>query len=131
MGHQYMYKSQALRSCTTLGQIVIYLLGTAATASISVIYAPDILYPLLPRLRGLAGIMIFTFQNPGISPALWGQADGNNPALCPTLHNRKSQQGKCPNVITPTLSRHCGDNQKVIVQHLTPAIPVGGGRGYK
>ena len=57
--------------------------------------------------------MIFTFQSPGISPALWGQADGNNPARCPTLHNRKSQQGKCPNVITPSLPRHCGDNQKV------------------
>ena len=75
--------------------------------------------------------MIFIFQSPGISPALLGQADGNNPALCPTLHNRKSQQDKCPNVITPTLPRHCGDNQKVIVQHLTPAIPVDGGSGYK
>ena len=69
------------------------------------------------------GIMIFTFQSPSISPTLWGQADGNNPAVCPTLHNRKSQLGKCPNDITPTLPRHCGDNQKVIVQHLTPAIP--------
>ena len=52
-----------------------------------------------PPPRGWAGIMVFTFQSPGISPALWGQADDNNPALCPTLHNRKSQQGKCPNVI--------------------------------
>ena len=69
------------------------------------------------------GIMILPFQSPGISPALRGQADGYNPSLCPTLHNRKSQQGKCPNVITPTLPRHCGDNQKVIVQHLKPAIP--------
>ena len=67
--------------------------------------------------------MVFTFQSPGISPALWGQADGNDPALRSILHNRKSQQGKCPNVITPTLPRHYGDNQKVIVQHLTPAIP--------
>ena len=40
------------------------------------------------HLRGWTGIMIFTFQSPVISPALWGQADGNNPALCPTLHNR-------------------------------------------
>ena len=75
------------------------------------------LYLLLPHLRGWMGIMIFTFQSPGISPALWGQADGNNPALCPTLHNRKSQQGKCPIVITPTLPPHFGDNQKVIVRH--------------
>ena len=123
MGHEYMYKFQALRSSTTLGQIVIYLLSTAATASISAIYAPVICIHCSPHLRGWAGIMIFTFQSPGISPALWGQADGNNPAICQTLHNRKSKQGKCPNVITPTLPRHCRDNQKVIVQHPTPAIP--------
>ena len=35
-----MNKSQAIRSSTSLGQIVIYLLSTAATASISAIYAP-------------------------------------------------------------------------------------------
>ena len=120
-----MYKSQALRPSTSLGQIVIYLLSTAATAYISGIYAPVvcILCPPPPHLWGWAGILIFTFQSPGISPALWGQAGGNSPALCPNLHNRKSQQGKCPNGITPTLPRHCGDNQKVIVQHLTTAIP--------
>ena len=116
MGRQYMYKSQALRSSTTLSQIVIYSLSTAATASISAIYALVICIHCSP-------LMIFTFQSPGTSPALWGRADGNNPALCPTLHNRKSQRGKCPNDIAPTLPRHCGDNQKVIVQHLTPAIP--------
>ena len=119
-----MYKSQALHSFTSLGQIVIYLLSTAATASISAIYAPVIcIHCPPPHLRGWAGIISFTFQSPGISPALWGQADGNSPALYPTLHNRKSQHGKCPNVITPTLPRHFGDNQNVIVQHLTPAIP--------
>ena len=48
-----------------------------------------------------------------ISPALRGQADGNNPALSSTVHNRKSQQGKVPNVKPPVISRHCGDNQKV------------------
>ena len=76
------------------------------------------LYPLLPHLRGWAGIMIFNFQSPGLSPAyMWGQADGNNLALCPfvlfvnwglattnkpcpALHIRKSHRGKCPNVIT-------------------------------
>ena len=42
MDHQYMYKSQALRPSTSLGRIVIYLLSTAATASMSVIYAPVI-----------------------------------------------------------------------------------------
>ena len=45
-----------------------------------------------PHLREWAGIM--TFQSPGISPALWGQADGYNPALSPTLHNRKSHRDK-------------------------------------
>ena len=69
--------------------------------------------------------MIFTFQSPGISSAWWRQADGNNPAICPALHNRKSHRGKCPNVITPALPRHCGDYKKVFALHLSPAIPVG------
>ena len=29
-----------------------------------------------PTYRGWAGIMIFTFQSPGINSALWGQAEG-------------------------------------------------------
>ena len=62
-------------------------------------------------------------------PALRGQADGNNPALSPTLHNRKSHQGKVPNVKPLVISRHCGDNKKVIALHLSMAIPVGGGGG--
>ena len=134
MGHQYMYKSQALRSSTTLGQIVIYLLSTAATASISAIYAP-VIVSTAPHLRGWAGIIIFTFQSPGISPALWGQADGNNLSLCPTLHNRKSQQGKCPNVITshtsPALRRQSKSNWSAPHSCYSTAIPVGGGRGCK
>ena len=120
-----MYKSQALRPSTSLGQIVIYLLSTAATASIS-----SHLYPLLPHLRGWAGIMIFTFKSPGISPALWGQADGNNPALCPTLHNRKSQQGKCPHT-SPALRGQSKSNCTAPYHGYSTAIPVGGGRGYK
>ena len=36
--HQYMYKSLALRSSTAIGQIVVYLLSTAATAFISATY---------------------------------------------------------------------------------------------
>ena len=91
------------------------------------------MYPLLPHLLGWAGIM--TFQSPGINPALWGQADGNNLALCPTLHNRKSHRGKCPYVIAPTLLLLWGDHQKVIALHLSLAIPrlsrLVGGRGYK
>ena len=74
-----------------------------------------------PHLRGWAGIM--TFHSPGISPALRGQADGYNPALNPTLHNRKFHRGKVPNVKAPAIPRHCGDNQKVIALHLSPAIP--------
>ena len=64
----------------------------------------------------------FTFQSPGISPALWGQADDNNPSLSPALHNRKSHLVKFLNVITPALPRLCADNQKVIILHLSPAI---------
>ena len=67
--------------------------------------------------------MIFTFQSPGISPALWGQADGNNPAPFARPKQQKIQPGKCSNVITPALSRHCEDNQKIIALHLSPAIP--------
>ena len=56
-----------------------------------------------------------TFQSPGISPALLGKAHGNNPALSPTLHNRKSHRGKGPNynVKPPAIYHHCGNNQKV------------------
>ena len=77
-------------------------------------YVPVICIHCCPHLRGWAGIMIFTFESPGISPIPWGQADGNNPALCYALHNRKSHQGKCSNVITTALHGHCGDNQKLL-----------------
>ena len=63
-----------------------------------------------PPLTGMGGDNDFTFQSPGISPALRGHADGNNPALSATLHNRKSHRGKIPNVKSPVISRHCGDN---------------------
>ena len=68
-----------------------------------------------------------TFQSPGISPALLGKAHGNNPALSPTLHNRKSHLGKGPNhnVKPPAIYRHCGNNQKVKPNY-SPAIPLGG-----
>ena len=109
-----MYKSQALRSYTSLGQIVIYLVSTAATASISAIYAPVICIHCSPHLRGWAGIMGFHFPEPWYKPALLGKADDNNPALCPTLHNRKSQQGKCPNVIPPHFPGTAGTIKKVL-----------------
>ena len=32
--------------------------------------------PPPPTYRGWAGIMIYSFQNPGINSALWGQAEG-------------------------------------------------------
>ena len=126
-----MFKSQPLRSYTSLGQIVIYLVSTVATASH---LCTSHLYPLLPHLRGWAGIMVFTFQSPGISPALWGQANGNNSALCPNLHNRKSQQGKCPNVIPPHFPGTAGQSKSncpAPYPGYPTAIPVGGGRGYK
>ena len=106
-----MYKSQALRSYNSLGQIVIYLVSTAATASISAIYAPVICIHCSPTY-GDGRDNGFTFQSPGLSPALWGQADDNNPALCPTLHNRKSQQGRCPNFISPHFPGTAGTIKK-------------------
>ena len=64
MGHQYMYKSQALRPSTSLGQIVIYLLSTAATAFISVTFCTSHLYPMLPTY----GDNNFHYQEPWYKP---------------------------------------------------------------
>ena len=82
-----------------------------------------------PNVHVMGGDNDFTFQGPGMSPVLLGQADGYNPSLSHTLHNRKFHQGKGPNV----KPRHCGNNQKVIAVHLSPAIPMGvvGGDLYK
>ena len=52
------------------------------------------------------------------------QADGNyNPALSPTLQLRKSHRGRGLNVKPPAISQHCGDIQKRITLHISPAIP--------
>ena len=74
--------------------------------------------------------MVFIFQSPGISPALCGQADYNNPALCPTLHNKKSKQGKCPNVI-PLTSPALRGQSKSNCPAPYPGYPRSWGRGYK
>ena len=58
------------------------------------------------------------------------QADGNNPALSPTLQLRKSHRGRGLNVKPPSISQHCGDNQKVITRHIGGGGG-GGGGGYK
>ena len=65
-----MYKSQALRPSTSLGQIVIYLLSTAATPSISVIYAPVICIhcPPPPPPTGMGGDNDFHFPEPWYKP---------------------------------------------------------------
>ena len=44
--------------------------------------------------------------------------NGNNPALSPTPHNRKSHRGKVPKVKPPVIL----DNKKVIALHHSPAI---------
>ena len=96
----YHHKRSSLISC--LPPLIQYIVCTSH------------LYPLLPH------------EDSGpsdISPALWGQAEGNNPTLNPALHYRKSQRGRCPNVITPPLPWHCGDNQKVLALHQSLAIP--------
>ena len=70
-----------------------------------------------PPPTGNGGIISFHFQSPGISPALWGQADDNKPALRPALHKTKSHWVKFLNIITPALPQHCGDNKKVAALH--------------
>ena len=100
--------------------------GYVVSISLVLFLCMSHLYPLLPHLQRWAGIIymvIFTFQSPDIGHALWGQADGNNPTLSPALQYRKSQRGRCPNVITSALPRHCGDNQKVLALHHSLAIP--------
>ena len=54
-----------------------------------------------PPPTGMGGDSDFIFQSPGISPALWGQANGNNPTLSPVLHYRRYHEGRFPNVIAP------------------------------
>ena len=63
------------------------------------------LYPLLPHLQGRVGKRLFTFQSLGISPALWGQTDDNNPGY-PALSSRV----KFPNVIIPALREQSKSN---------------------
>ena len=62
-----MYKSQALRPSASLGQIVIYLLSTAATASISGIYAPVICIHCSPTYV-MGGDNDFHFPEPWYKP---------------------------------------------------------------
>ena len=65
-----------------------------------------------PPPTAMGGDNDFNFPEHGISPALRGHADGNNPALCPTLHNRKSEQHKCPDVISPHFPGTAGTIKK-------------------
>ena len=69
---------------------------------------------MAPPPTGLGRDKLFTFQSPGIGPALWGQLDGNNPAFSSTFHLRKSHRGWSRNVKRQAIPRHYGDNQKGI-----------------
>ena len=60
-------------------------------------------------------------QKIGVTPR--GQTGGKNSALCPALPNRKYPWGKDPNGKRPAFPLHCGDTQKVIALHFSPAIP--------
>ena len=128
-----MYKSQALRSYTSLGQIVIYLVSTAATASISAIYTPVVCIHCSPP-TGMGGEIGFTFQSPGISPALWGQADDNNPALAPPYTTENPSRVGVPMLYpltSPALRGQSKNNCPAPYPGYSTAIPVGRGRGYK
>ena len=61
----------------------------------------------------------FTYQSLGISPALWGQADNNNPAL--------SSRVKFLNVIIPALRGQSKSNYPAPQPTYSMAIPVGWG----
>ena len=68
-----------------------------------------------PPPTGKGGIM--TFQSDGISPALWGQADENNPAF--------SSRVKFLNVIIPALRGQSKSNYPAPQPTYSMAIPVG------
>ena len=125
---------------TTTQQTLPFVTGFSAFKMLN-LYTSH-LYPR-PQIEGIPVYWqkqkrIMTFQSPGISPALWGQAYGYNHALSPTLHKRKSHRGKVPIVKPLAIPSHCGNNQIVMALHLSLAILVGGGgggggggRGYK
>ena len=83
--------------------------------------------PPTPPLWGRAGIMNFQLS------VSRGQTWDQNYALCPALHDRKFPLNKDPNVKTLSFSLCFGDNQKVIDQHPSLAVPQvcvwGGGGG--
>ena len=68
--------------------------------------------------------MTFQLLVPCYKPLMTrGQTEDKNFALCPVPHNRKSPWGKDLNVKTLSFPLLCGDIQKIIVLHLSPAIP--------
>ena len=83
---------------------------------------------------GMGGYNDFTFPGPWYKPRPGGQADGNNPALCPTLHNRKSHRVSVPMLYphtSPALRGQSKSNCLAPYPGYSTAIPVGGDRGYK
>ena len=67
--------------------------------------------------------MTFTFQSPGKAPPCGDNMMVTSQLLALSYTTEKSHRGKCPNVIIHT-ARHCGDNQKVLALHHSPAIPL-------
>ena len=94
------------------------------------------LYPAAPPPTGMGRDNDFHFPEPWCKPLATNGVflnlcsyssqrstkKGVFSALCLTLHNRKSKQGKCPNVIAPTLPRHCGDNKKKYLSGTLPRL---------
>ena len=78
--------------------------------------------------------MGFHFPEPCYKPALWGKADDNNPALCPTLHKENPSRVSVPILYphtSPPLRGQSKGNCLAPNPGYPTAIPVGGGRGYK
>ena len=133
MDHQYMCKSQALRPSTSLGQILRYLFNYCCNSFYKCHLCTSHFYPLLPRLRGWAGIMIFTFQSPGISPPCGDKLMVTTLLFAPPYATENpSMVSQCYNPHTsPALRGQSKSNCTAPYPGYSTAIAVGGGSGYK
>ena len=94
--------------CQSLGDKIINALlwrhPGALTVHVSLpynTYAPVICNHCSPNYGEGRELWLFSFQFPTMSPIPKGQTGGQNFALCPAFHNRKSPWGKDPNIIFP------------------------------
>ena len=119
---------------TPLGQIVIYLSSTAATAPISGIYAPVICIHCSPTYGDGRGYWVFTFQSPGISLPCGEKLLITTLLFAPPYTTENTSRVSAPMLYPHTSPALRGQSKGNCPAHYTGypmAIPVGGGRGYK